>query len=117
MARKAGDLLTLTLKAVTDGRIVGSVRAFQAGPTCYVERLIVHPEYQRRGIGTALLQRIETVFPAAERIELLTGHKSESNIRLYERAGYRMFREVRTNERVSLVFMEKSGPRTVEKRP
>ena len=47
------------LKAVTDGQIVGSVRAYQTGPTCYIERLVVRPEYQAQGIGTALIQRIE----------------------------------------------------------
>ena len=96
------------LKAIEDERIVGSVRAFQDGVGCHVERLIVHPDYRRRGIGTALLNMIETCFPAARRFELFTGHKSESNIRLYERIGYRAFRQERANEKVSLVFMEKT---------
>ena len=34
------------LKAVENGRIVGSVRAFQDKARCHVERLIVHPEYR-----------------------------------------------------------------------
>jgi GNAT superfamily N-acetyltransferase len=95
------------LKAVEGDRIFGSVRALQDGATCHVERLIVHPDYRRRGIGTALLNWIETCFPAAQRFELFTGHKSESNIRLYERAGYRAYRQERANEKVGLVFMEK----------
>ncbi len=98
------------LKAIEDQRIGGSVRAFQDGADCHVERLIVHPDYRRRGVGTALLNRIETCFPAARRFELFTGHKSESNIRLYERAGYPAFRQERVNEKVSLVFMEKRVP-------
>jgi GNAT superfamily N-acetyltransferase len=96
------------LKAVENDQIVGSVRAFQDKSSCHVERLIVHPEYRRRGVGTALLNRIETLFPTAQRFELFTGHKSEINIRLYERVGYRTFRQERVNEKVSLVFMEKT---------
>ena len=96
------------LKAIEGEQIVGSVRAFQKDATCHVERLVVHPDYQRRGIGTALLNMIETCFPAASRFELFTGHKSESNIRLYERVGYRAVRQKRVNEKITLVVMEKT---------
>ena len=41
------------LKATENGRIVGSIRAFQKDATCYIERLVVDPEYRKRGIGTA----------------------------------------------------------------
>ena len=95
------------LKAVEGGQIVGSVRAFQDGATCHVGRLVVHPDFRRRGIGTTLLNWIETCFPTAQRFELFTGHKSVSNIRLYERVGYRTYSQERANEKVSLVFMEK----------
>jgi RimJ/RimL family protein N-acetyltransferase/ribosomal protein S18 acetylase RimI-like enzyme len=97
------------LKAVDGSRIVGSVRAYQEGPTCHVERLIVHPDYRRQGIGAGLLTRIESVFPSACRFELFTGHKSKANIRLYERAGYRAFRQQQINDKVTLVFMKKTN--------
>jgi ribosomal protein S18 acetylase RimI-like enzyme len=95
------------LKAVEGRRIVGSVRAFQEDLSCHVERLIVDPNFRRRGIGTALLRQIETFFPTTRQFELFTGHKSISNIRLYERLGYRAIRQEQVNEKVSLVFMEK----------
>ena len=95
------------LKAVEDQWIVGSVRAFQHQATCFVERLIVDPDHRRRGIGTALLHEIEAAFPAARRFELFTGHKSVNNIRLYERLGYRAFRQKPVHERLTLVFLEK----------
>jgi GNAT superfamily N-acetyltransferase len=96
------------LKAMVDERIIGSVRAFQKGETCHVERLIVCPENRRRGIGTALLQQIEAAFPAARRFELFTGHKSVDNLRLYERLGYRPFRREAVNDRLTMVFLEKT---------
>jgi len=96
------------LKAMENDRLVGSVRAFQNGPTCHVERLIVDPAYRHQGIGTALLNQIETEFPEACRFELFTGHKSASNIRLYERLGYRAYRREQVNDKLSLVFLEKT---------
>jgi ribosomal protein S18 acetylase RimI-like enzyme len=104
------------LKAIEDGQIVGSVRAFQDDEACQVERLVVHPDYQRRGICMALLNMIETCFPAARRFELFAGQKSESSIRLYERAGYRAVRQERVNEKVSFAVMEKTVA-DPEKRP
>jgi RimJ/RimL family protein N-acetyltransferase len=99
------------LKAVEADQIIGSVRGFQKADACFVERLIVHPDYRRRGIGTTLLTEIEALFPTARRFELFTGTKSQSNIRLYERLGYRAFRQQYVNEKVTLVFMEKVVPR------
>ena len=95
------------LKAVIGDRIVGSVRAYQINRTCYVERLVVHPDFQRRGVGTKLLNRIEELFPAADRFELFTGHRSEDNIRLYSRLGYRIFKQEPVTERLTFVYMEK----------
>ncbi len=97
------------LKARDGARIIGSVCGYQKGETCFVERLIVHPDFRCQGIGTALLHRIEALFPQTRRCELFTGHKSRSNIRLYQRLGYRPFRQQEVNEKVTLVFMEKAN--------
>lgn len=95
------------LKAVCEDKIVGSVRAFLDSGTCQVGRLIVHPDFLGKGIGTLLMGRIETAFSRAERFELFTGIKSINNIRLYQRFGYREYREEDLSQKVRLVFMEK----------
>jgi ribosomal protein S18 acetylase RimI-like enzyme len=95
------------LKAVENGRIVGSVRAYQDEGTCYVGRLIVHPDAQGRGIGQQLMDAIEGAFPEASRFELFTGHLSERNIRFYQKLGYRCFRQRELSGSVSLVYMQK----------
>jgi N-acetylglutamate synthase-like GNAT family acetyltransferase len=71
------------LKASVDGRIIGSVRAHVQEKTCFIGRLIVHPDFQNRGIGTRLLNEIEKTFSQAERFELFTGDKSDRNPGLF----------------------------------
>ncbi len=95
------------LKAVKDGRIVGSVRAFVKEGTCYVGRLIVHPDFQNRGIGTQLMGRIEETFKEAPRFEIFTGHKSERNLYLYEKLGYQRFKTIKANEKLTIIYLEK----------
>ena len=65
------------LKAQVADKIVGSVKGSQEGSTCFIERLIVHPDYQGQGIGTALMEQIESCFERAQRFELFTGHNCE----------------------------------------
>ena len=97
----------LVFKALDGDRLVGSVRARESDGTCHVGRLIVSPQLQGRGIGTRLLRSVEAAFPRVGRFELFTGSRSESNIRLYERLGYRRLREQVLSPAVTLVFMEK----------
>lgn len=97
------------LKAAADHHIWGSVRARSDGRACSIGRLIVHPEKQGKGIGTRLLAAIEDRFPEVERYELFTGAKSLGNLRLYHRLGYRPCKEMRINDRLTLVFLEKPG--------
>jgi len=97
----------LVVKALLDGRIVGSVRAYERDGTCYVGRLIVHPDCQNRGIGTALMHEIEQRFAGASRYELFTGERSERNLHLYRKLGYRVFRSERMSDVLTLVYLEK----------
>jgi ribosomal protein S18 acetylase RimI-like enzyme len=100
------------LKATAhDGGIVGSVRAYEREGTCFIGRLIVHPDHQGRGIGARLMQEIESRFAQAERFELFTGHKSERNLRFYRRLGYRTSREERVTDALMLVFLQKPNAR------
>ncbi len=95
------------LKASIDGRIVGSVRASLREGTCHIGKLIVHPDFQNRGIGSRLMEEIERAFPRAERFELFTGHRSKRNLRLYERLGYRVFASEPATDSLTIVFLEK----------
>jgi ribosomal protein S18 acetylase RimI-like enzyme len=108
LAELAEDFEThLFLKCMIDGRMIGSVKGRLRDGTCHIGRLMVHPNFQGRGIGTLLMAEIEAAFPGAERLELFTGHQSKGNTRLYERLGYRIFRTGAVNAGLTLTFMEK----------
>lgn len=95
------------LKAVTDGRIVGSVRAGFDGKTVHVEKLAVAPSMQNRGIASRLLAAIENFFPVAVRYELFTGRLSSKNLYLYQKSGYREFK-CHNIGAIELVYLEKA---------
>ena len=95
------------LKVVDDsGDIIGSVRAYEENGTVYIGKLMVHPKMQKQGIGTQLLLAMENEFPNC-RYELFTSIKSISNIRLYERLGYKIFKEEAVSEELQFVYLEK----------
>ena len=95
------------LKALYDGKIVGSVRGCAEGDTCYISRLIVHPDHQSKGIGKKLMHAVEKKFSSASRYKLFTGHKSERNLALYRSLGYHEYDRKPQSDTVMLVCMEK----------
>lgn len=95
------------LKAIDDrGVIIGSVRAYQGGGTVYIGKLMVHPKMQKKGIGSKLLLEIENEYPN-QRYELFTSTRSERNIALYQKLGYKIFDEKQVTEELRFVYMEK----------
>lgn len=95
----------LVFKIVQQRRIVGSIRAYEEDGICHIGRLMVHPDFQKRGLGERLLATAERSFSGAE-YELFTGEKSISNIAFYEKRGYRRFRTSEADG-VSLVYFRK----------
>jgi ech hydrogenase subunit C len=99
------------LKAVVNGKIIGSVRGYQSGQTACLSRMIVHPYFQRRGIGKRLLDEIERAFPTATRLETKTGHQSKRNIHRLTQKGYRTVKTEPFTSKIQWVCFEKDrGP-------
>lgn len=67
---------------------------------------MVHPKMQKKGIGTKLLLEIENEYPN-QRYELFTSTRSEKNIALYQKLGYKIFDEEQVTEELRFVYMEK----------
>ncbi|MEU5437077.1 GNAT family N-acetyltransferase [Streptomyces sp. NPDC020719] len=93
--------------------VVASVRGgVDATGTGRIAKLMVHPRMQGHGLGSRLLAAIEEHFAgelAAKRFQLLTGHRSESNLRLYRRHGYAPVSTEPLTAKLSLVTLEKEA--------
>jgi N-acetylglutamate synthase-like GNAT family acetyltransferase len=100
------------LKVERENRIIGSARCFLKEGTCHIGKLIVHPDYQNRGIGTRLLFAAEKQFPDADRYELFTSRLSEKNLHIYEKNGYIRFKTKIISDKLTLVFLEKINQKT-----
>jgi tRNA (guanine37-N1)-methyltransferase len=78
----------------SDGRLVGSVRGRLDGEEWLIGRLMVAPDLRRRGLGRWLLEQAMAAAPReATRLGVVTGARSEANLRMYHRAGFRPSRE------------------------
>jgi len=80
----------LFLKAEYNNEIVGCVKARETGEFCWIEKLIVAPQFQKMGIGSILMREIEKVFPDTRLYLLCTGSRKPGNLGFYESLGYKM---------------------------
>ncbi len=97
-------------KIEQDGNIIASIRCFIKNNTLYLEKLIVDPDFQNRGIGTKMLTEIEKKYASSvNRFALFTGHKSEKNLHIYNKAGYKEIRREAIRDDLKLLFMEKAN--------
>jgi len=97
----------LFLKGIINGQIIGSVRGYTNNDTVFIGRLIVDREFQNQKIGQTLMKEIEPRLSNCNRYELFTGFKSEKNLKLYQKLGYREFKRQPINDNLTLVYLEK----------
>lgn len=81
----------ISLVAVENGCIVGFG---DLDPTGYLDRLYVHPAWQRRGIATALCDRLEQAAPGT-----VTTHASITARPFFEGRGYVVIRRQQVERR------------------
>ena len=97
---------TILKLVINNNLIIGSIRAKESDGTVYIGKLMVHPDYQKHGYGTMLLNEIEKYYPS-KRYELFTSTRSTNNIRLYQKNGYKEFARKAVDGELEFVFMEK----------
>ena len=87
-------------------KIIGSIRAYEENNRVYIGKLIVHPDYQNKGLGSSLLKTIEEMYPNKS-FELFTSSKSDKNLWLYKKNGYRKYKRQSTPDGMEFVYLEK----------
>ncbi len=97
----------IIIKAVENNKIIGSARANLDNNSCWINKVIVHPDFQNMGIGKKLMTEIEKYFKDADKYILYTGYKSIRNIKFYEKQGYKKIKTGQFVDNVHLVHMEK----------
>ncbi|HIE24567.1 MAG TPA: GNAT family N-acetyltransferase [Anaerolineales bacterium] len=99
------------LKAIDKGKMIGFI-AGDPRPSegfSWIATVGVLPDYQRQGIGSALLLRCEEQLPTA-RVRLSVRISNDNAIRLYRREGYQTINiwEKYYNDDTDAVVMEKN---------
>lgn len=77
-----------TFAAYVGERLVGIIRAVGDGVSIlYIQDLLVHPVYQRKGIGKQLITEMLNAYPDVNQTVLLTDDSDETT-GFYESAGF-----------------------------
>ncbi len=81
-------------------RPVGHLGVRETEASLELGMIVIDPEYQGRGIGTALIESVlERGGMIAKPVTLWVNHDNQGAIRLYRRLGFRVVREVERPER------------------
>lgn len=79
-----------TLGAYENEKLIGIIRVVGDGYSIvFIQDLLVYPEYQRQGIGTALLKQILQNYKHVYQKHLLT-ENTEKTIQFYQSLGFTM---------------------------
>lgn len=92
--RRGFEKSLLVLAAYDGGELLGLIRCVGDGETVvFVQDILVFPEYQRRGIGSALLREVLETYKSVRQIELCTDDTPET-VAFYRAMGFREMSEL-----------------------
>lgn len=84
----------LTLAAYEEAALAGLIRVVEDGHTIvFVQDILVRPQFQRRGIGSVLLQAVLNRYAGVRQIELFTDDTPETAA-FYRSMGFRELTEL-----------------------
>ncbi|MGM9647313.1 MAG: GNAT family N-acetyltransferase [Eubacteriales bacterium] len=94
LLRKGFENSLLTLAAYEDDTLLGIIRTVGDGYTIvFVQDILVFPEHQRQGVGTALLQSVLDRYSHVRQIELATDNTPKT-IAFYQSMGFKEMSEI-----------------------
>ena len=92
--KKGFENSLLTLAAYKGDQLLGIIRTVGDGHTVvFVQDILVFPEHQRKGIGTALLQAMLDRYSHVRQIELATDNTPKT-IAFYKSMGFQEMSEI-----------------------
>ena len=97
-------------KIIFEEKLIGGIRIqWWNNRTCYrISPIFILPEYQNRGIGREVINKVEKIYVRALTWELETILEEEKNCNFYERLGYRKTGESKKiNSKTTIVFYKK----------
>lgn len=84
----------LVLAAYEDEELLGIIRVVGDGFTIvFVQDILVFPQKQRQGVGTALLKAVLAKYPDVRQIELVTDNTPKT-VAFYKSLGFYEFSEI-----------------------
>src|SRR5262249_5471655 len=102
-----GSPAVVFLKAIVNGKIIGSVRGYSQGETAYLPPVVGHPNFRRRWIRRRLLDEIERQSPGVARFEAKPGHQSKRTLHQLNKRGYEVFKTEPFTPRITWVYLQK----------
>lgn len=84
---------SLVRVCLIDSNLVGLIRVVSDNHTiCYIQDILVRPDYQRRGIGRALVEGVLAHYADVRQVVLMTDDE-ERQARFYESLGFREIKD------------------------
>lgn len=82
------------LIAEDSGQIIGTVLGSFNGRIAWINHLAVHPEHQKKGIGTALMKELEKRFREAGVARIRLGVHKLDLVPFYEKSGFKIIKDI-----------------------
>jgi N-acetylglutamate synthase-like GNAT family acetyltransferase len=100
------------LKATAANIVVGTIRGYQIGSSCRVERLCINPKYRHQGIGKCLLAELERRFPNLE-YQTVIWERCKEAITFFESRGFVRYDLQHLSDYVTVIYLRKMSRRIV----